>query len=63
MKRENYERSLNFLGFVIIKNNLRKGIEKLIEDLHQAEKRVKMSTGDNIDTAISCAIEGKIFKS
>lgn len=52
-----FERDLIFLGFIIINNKLKIGTIPLLTALRDANKISKMSTGDNIDTAIACALE------
>ena len=55
-EREYYETDLEFLGFIILSNNVREGTEKLLKQITKANKISKMLTDDNIDTAITCAI-------
>ena len=56
-EREFYETDLEFLGFIILRNNVREGTEKLLKQIKNSNKISKMLTGDNIDTAITCAIK------
>ncbi|KAM0680698.1 hypothetical protein GINT2_000968 [Glugoides intestinalis] len=55
--READEAGLEFLGFLVFANKLKKETEEVIKELREAELNPKMCTGDNILTAISVARE------
>ncbi|KAF2738544.1 P-type ATPase-like protein [Polyplosphaeria fusca] len=57
MKREEAERDLDFVGFIIFENKLKPSTTPVIEELERANLRKIMCTGDNILTAISVARE------
>lgn len=57
MKREEAESNLEFVGFIIFENKLKEITTDVIEELHGANLRTVMCTGDNILTAISVARE------
>lgn len=57
MKREEAERDLDFVGFIIFENKLKPTTTGVIEELDSAKIRTVMCTGDNILTAISVARE------
>ncbi|ORY09897.1 hypothetical protein BCR34DRAFT_486512 [Clohesyomyces aquaticus] len=57
MKREEAERNLEFMGFIIFENKLKPSTTPVIEELERANIRKVMCTGDNILTAISVARE------
>lgn len=64
MKREEAESDLEFVGFIIFENKLKPTTAGIIDELHEANIRTVMCTGDNILTAISVAREcGLIDKS
>lgn len=63
MQREEAERNLDFLGFVILENRLKSQTTKIIQDLNAAKMKIVMVTGDNILTALSVARECKMVKS
>jgi cation-transporting ATPase 13A2 len=52
IKRDEVETNLNFLGFIIMQNKLKPITEKVLTDLHKANIRTIMATGDNILTAV-----------
>ena len=53
LTREEYECNLNFLGFCILKNKLKKGTLKALKELKKANINFPMCTGDNIYTSIA----------
>lgn len=57
MKREEAEKDLEFVGFIIFENKLKPTTTPVIEELERANIRTVMCTGDNILTAISVARE------
>ncbi|KAF2112000.1 ATPase type 13A2 [Lophiotrema nucula] len=57
MKREEAEKDLDFVGFIIFENKLKPSTTPVIEELERANIRKVMCTGDNILTAISVARE------
>ncbi|KYM79315.1 putative cation-transporting ATPase 13A3, partial [Atta colombica] len=57
LSRETIERDLDFLGLVILENRLKQPTASVIMELREANIRVMMITGDNIQTAISVARE------
>ncbi|KAL6418480.1 hypothetical protein ACFW04_012062 [Cataglyphis niger] len=57
LSREEIERDLEFLGLVILENRLKQPTASVITELREANIRVVMITGDNIQTAISVAKE------
>ncbi|QQP40430.1 Cation-transporting ATPase, partial [Caligus rogercresseyi] len=57
LKRESVESELKFLGFLVMRNNLKEESKPVIEVLSEADIRCVMVTGDNILTAISVARE------
>ncbi|KAL9605801.1 MAG: hypothetical protein Q9179_001034 [Wetmoreana sp. 5 TL-2023] len=57
MERDETERGLDFIGFIIFENKLKPVTAETIEELEQAGIRQVMCTGDNILTAISVARE------
>ncbi|KAL5382749.1 hypothetical protein DPSP01_006308 [Paraphaeosphaeria sporulosa] len=57
MKREEAEKELEFVGFIIFENKLKPTTSPVIEELDRANIRTVMCTGDNILTAISVARE------
>ncbi len=48
ISRDMFERELNFLGFLILENNLKSDTREVIEELKQADLEVKMITGRKI---------------
>ncbi|XP_065319857.1 polyamine-transporting ATPase 13A3-like isoform X2 [Gordionus sp. m RMFG-2023] len=56
-KREDLEKDLTFLGFLIMKNALKPNTTQVIRELLSASIRPVMITGDNMLTAISVAHE------
>ncbi|XP_072748287.1 polyamine-transporting ATPase 13A3 isoform X3 [Anoplolepis gracilipes] len=57
LSREAIEQDLEFLGLVILENRLKQPTASVITELREANIRVVMITGDNIQTAISVAKE------
>jgi cation-transporting P-type ATPase 13A2 len=57
MTREEAESNLEFLGFIIFENKLKKATALVIDELKTAGIRNIVCTGDNILTAISVARE------
>ena len=55
MKRDQAEKDLNFLGFLIMQNPLKSQTTPVIRELLAADIRTVMVTGDNLLTAISVA--------
>lgn len=53
--REELEKDLNFLGFLIMENRLKIETEEVIRELHFASFKTLMITGDNMLTALSVA--------
>ncbi|XP_012543592.2 probable cation-transporting ATPase 13A3 [Monomorium pharaonis] len=57
LSREMVEQDLEFLGLVILENRLKQPTAPVITELREANIRVVMITGDNIQTAVSVARE------
>ncbi|XP_066458000.1 probable cation-transporting ATPase 13A4 [Eleutherodactylus coqui] len=55
MEREEFERDMEFLGLLILENRLKPETPAAIEELHAANIRTVMITGDNIQTATTVA--------
>ncbi|XP_020280568.1 probable cation-transporting ATPase 13A3 [Pseudomyrmex gracilis] len=55
LSREMVEQDLEFLGLVILENRLKRPTTPVIAELREANIRVVMITGDNIQTAVSVA--------
>lgn len=62
MKRNEVETNLRFMGFLILMNCLKPETTEIIEQLHTANLRTVMITGDNIMTALSVAKDCKIIQ-
>ena len=62
MGRDEVEKNLNFLGFLIMQNKLKAATVKSIFELNEADIRTIMATGDNMLTAISVARKCGIIK-
>jgi len=62
MGRDEVEKNLNFLGFLIMQNKLKGATVKSIFELNEADIRTIMATGDNMLTAISVARKCGIIK-
>ena len=57
LPREDLERDLEFLGFLVMQNKLKAVTTSVIEQLNEANIRTIMATGDNVLTAISVGRE------
>ncbi|KAJ3209585.1 hypothetical protein HDU67_006068 [Dinochytrium kinnereticum] len=57
MKREDIEKNLDFLGFIVFENKLKPGTTPIVQELKMASIRQIMCTGDNILTAVSVSRE------
>ncbi|XP_047526862.1 polyamine-transporting ATPase 13A3-like isoform X1 [Vanessa atalanta] len=55
LKRETIECDMMFLGFLVMQNSLKPETTQVIKELHDANMRQVMVTGDNIMTAMSVA--------
>ncbi|GBP44393.1 Probable cation-transporting ATPase 13A3 [Eumeta japonica] len=55
IKREQLESDMVFLGLLVMQNSLKPETAEVIKDLHKANMRQIMVTGDNIMTAMSVA--------
>ncbi|XP_045764970.1 polyamine-transporting ATPase 13A3-like [Maniola jurtina] len=55
LKRESIECDMTFLGFLVMQNSLKPETTQVIKELHDANMRQIMVTGDNIMTAMSVA--------
>ncbi|CAB3243695.1 unnamed protein product [Arctia plantaginis] len=53
IKRETLECEMVFLGFLVMQNSLKPETTQVIKELHDANMRLIMVTGDNIMTAMS----------
>jgi len=53
--REEIELDFTFIGFLIVENRLKPITTSIIDELHRAEVKTIMVTGDNVLTAISVA--------
>ncbi|XP_048361437.1 polyamine-transporting ATPase 13A3 isoform X2 [Sphaerodactylus townsendi] len=53
--REAIETNMDFLGLIIMQNKLKQETPAVLEDLHKANIRTVMVTGDNLLTAVSVA--------
>ncbi|ORY74114.1 HAD ATPase, P-type, family IC [Protomyces lactucae-debilis] len=62
IKRQEAEKDLTFLGFIIFENKLKPSTTASIRDLNEANIRNVMCTGDNILTAISVARECQMLQ-
>lgn len=51
--REDVEKDLTFLGFLVMQNKLKPATIKALAELNEADIRTIMATGDNMLTAIS----------
>lgn len=61
VKRSDAEKDLEFIGFIIFENKLKPSSEGVIKELHEANIRQIMCTGDNILTAICVARESSLI--
>ncbi|XP_076085924.1 polyamine-transporting ATPase 13A3-like isoform X2 [Mytilus galloprovincialis] len=57
VQREQVERDLTFLGFLVMENKLKPETTAVIQELKEADIRTIMVTGDNMLTALSVARE------
>ncbi|XP_063379335.1 polyamine-transporting ATPase 13A3-like [Cydia fagiglandana] len=55
VKREGLECDMTFLGFLVMQNSLKPETTQVIKELHEADIKQVMVTGDNIMTAMSVA--------
>ncbi|XP_062439242.1 polyamine-transporting ATPase 13A3 isoform X2 [Rhea pennata] len=55
INRDAIESSMDFMGLIIMQNKLKQETPAVLEDLHKANIRTVMVTGDNMLTAISVA--------
>ncbi|XP_077440742.1 polyamine-transporting ATPase 13A3 isoform X2 [Vanacampus margaritifer] len=55
VNRDHIETNMDFLGLIIMQNKLKKETPAVLQDLHRANIRTVMVTGDNMLTAISVA--------
>ncbi|KAL6121302.1 hypothetical protein NUSPORA_01800 [Nucleospora cyclopteri] len=55
--RDNLEKGLQFLGFIVFANKMKEETPRVIRELKNADIKTKMCTGDSILTAISVAKE------
>lgn len=55
--REEMERELTFVGLIILENRLKAQTTAVIKELREANIKIVMITGDNIQTALSVARE------
>ncbi|KAJ3413075.1 hypothetical protein HDV05_008529 [Chytridiales sp. JEL 0842] len=53
LKRDDVEKDLHFLGFIVFENKLKPGTADVVDHLNKARIRQLMCTGDNILTAVS----------
>lgn len=61
MKRDEAEKDLDFLGFIVFENKLKSTTTNALVQLNEAKIRSVMCTGDNILTAISVARECQLL--
>ena len=57
LPRDQIESNLQFIGFIIFKNNLKPSSAEVIQQLKTANLKSIMVTGDNLETAISVSQE------
>lgn len=62
VSREEVESNLEFLGFIIFQNKLKKESPETLKSLRDADIRTIMCTGDNILTAISVGREAGLIQ-
>lgn len=55
--RDEMERDLTFLGLIVLENRLKTQTTSVIKELREANIKIVMITGDNIQTALSVAKE------
>ena len=61
LSRTQLEEGADFLGLIIMQNLVKKETYGAITELHAADIVTLMVTGDNIQTAIRCFFDTKIF--
>jgi len=61
-KREEIENSMNFLGFLVLENKLKKDSRVSLLRLNEAGLKIKLISGDNILTTIQTAKEAGILQ-
>ena len=62
IKREYIENNLIFIGLLIIENKLKEGTKDTIVELDNADYRMVMASGDNMNTCISVAKECNLVR-
>ena len=62
LKREYIENDLMFIGFLIIENKIKNGTKDTIVELDNADYRMVMASGDNMNTCISVAKECNLVR-
>ena len=62
ISREDVEKNMIFLGFLIVKNKLKEKTKESLIKYDQADLRMLMATGDNILTAICVSKECNLIK-
>ncbi|KAL4438625.1 hypothetical protein ABPG74_015523 [Tetrahymena malaccensis] len=62
MQRQDQEKDICFSGFLVFKNNLKKDTKQVIQELKQADLKIKIISGDNPITTIKIAEECSILK-
>ncbi len=62
VSRDDMEKDLTFLGFLIMQNKLKPVTVKALAELNEADIRTIMATGDNMLTAISVGRKCGIIK-
>lgn len=60
--REDVEKDLTFLGFLVMQNKLKPATIKALVELNEADIRTIMATGDNMLTALSVGRKCGIIK-
>ena len=63
MNTSEVEKDLEFLGFIVLENRIKKETKPVIKQLQNAKVRTIMVTGDHIQTAVSVAKECKMIPS
>ncbi|KAK9330708.1 hypothetical protein V1520DRAFT_339783 [Lipomyces starkeyi] len=62
LKREDVEKDLAFVGFIVFENKLKPSTTAIIHELGEAKIRTVMCTGDNVLTAISVGRECRLVR-
>lgn len=62
VQRDEIEKDLQFLGFLVMQNKLKPVTTGVISTLNQANIRTIMATGDNVLTAISVGRQCNIIE-